>query len=205
MSLGFGGGADWSQFWMASVKDEKTRERGKKLDNGLSVTDDTIVVGCDKEAVEIVIPDGITEICSLAFDGCKQLKSVMIPRGVKKIGARAFQGCESLEVVDIPDGVTELENNVFSDCTFLRAVYIPRTVVKIGSGIFYACPVLRHVSFQGSQEEWMGIKWDNSTGQMDFGLPASLNIMVSREDFLKRTSQQSRQSYDSFEDALANL
>ena len=47
----------------------------------------------DKEIKEMIIPFGITTICSEAFKDCEVLKSVDIPRSVTKIGWGAFYNC----------------------------------------------------------------------------------------------------------------
>ena len=63
---------------------------------------------------DIVIPKGIVEICSNAFnpyadgislkqcDGRKNIKSIIIPEGVTKLGDRVFANCEILKKVSFP-------------------------------------------------------------------------------------------------------
>ncbi|MBR2790146.1 MAG: leucine-rich repeat protein [Eggerthellaceae bacterium] len=50
----------------------------------------------------VVIPGGISEIGSGAFDGCGHIKSVAFPKGVKKVGDWAFFNCTSLKEVHVP-------------------------------------------------------------------------------------------------------
>ena len=52
----------------------------------------------------LVIPEGVTEIGSHAFDGCTGLTSVVIPSNVKKIRDGAFSGCTGLTSVVISEG-----------------------------------------------------------------------------------------------------
>ena len=47
------------------------------------------------------VPDGVTDICESAFEGCPHLKEVIISDSVRFIGGNAFKGC-GLEEVKFP-------------------------------------------------------------------------------------------------------
>lgn len=49
--------------------------------------------------VDMVIPDGVTEINNYVFEGCSSIVSVTIPNSVMKIGQSAFRGCSNLKTV----------------------------------------------------------------------------------------------------------
>ncbi|MEE3404828.1 MAG: leucine-rich repeat domain-containing protein, partial [Acutalibacteraceae bacterium] len=57
---------------------------------------------------DVIIPDGITEIGTAAFEDCATLESITIPEGVTKIGTAAFEYCAALGRIVIPDSVTEI-------------------------------------------------------------------------------------------------
>ncbi|MBQ3565656.1 MAG: leucine-rich repeat domain-containing protein [Oscillospiraceae bacterium] len=46
---------------------------------------------------KIILPYGLTEIGSLAFEDCPRLKSIVIPDSVTTISYRAFKNCYNLE------------------------------------------------------------------------------------------------------------
>ena len=48
---------------------------------------------------EYVIPEGVEEICSLAFKDCTNVERLFIPSTIKKIGLNAFYRCENLKEV----------------------------------------------------------------------------------------------------------
>ena len=75
-------------------------------------------------ASEVVIPDGVTEIRKLAFQGCDSIKHVTIPNGVTKIGKCAFQWCFGLESIVIPSSVTEIGEDVFACCSGLESITV---------------------------------------------------------------------------------
>ena len=96
--------------------------------------------------VSVSIPEGVTKIGENAFRGCTALASVSIPGSVTEIDDYAFQGCTSLTSVSIPDSVTEIGENAFRDCTSLASVSIPSSVTEIGSLAFYGCTALASVT-----------------------------------------------------------
>ena len=52
------------------------------------------------QITSVVIPSGVTEIGTGAFEGCTGLKEIQIPSSVEKIGENAFNNCGSLTSVD---------------------------------------------------------------------------------------------------------
>ena len=78
-----------------------------------------LIVGCKST----VIPNSVTSIGELAFDGCSGLASVTIPNSVTSIGVGAFYGCSGLTSVTIPNSVTSIGEYVFAYCSELTDVY----------------------------------------------------------------------------------
>lgn len=117
--------------------------------------EDGVLTKCKEDAVNVVIPEGVTEIGDLAFQECESLKSVEIPSSVKKIGWHSFYGCKSLEGVVIPDSVTELITGAFKDCTSLKSVLIGSGVTELGWSAFYGCTSLESVNIpEGVTKIW---------------------------------------------------
>ena len=66
-----------------------------------------ILVICDENATEVVIPDDVKIIGENAFEGCTSLTSVVIPESVCEIMEGAFRGCRALKSVTLPErGIT---------------------------------------------------------------------------------------------------
>ena len=63
---------------------------------------------------ELVIPSGVTSICSSAFKNCGLLSSVVIPDTVISIGGCAFEMCSNLKSITIPASVTSIGDWVLS-------------------------------------------------------------------------------------------
>ena len=73
-----------------------------------------VVIGCNTDAANVVIPDGVTVIRKYAFRYCESLEAIKIPNSVTFIGDRAFSYCGSLKAITIPDSVTSIGNDVFA-------------------------------------------------------------------------------------------
>lgn len=89
-----------------------------------------------KGGVNVIIPEGVTEIPGYAFCDARSLKTVSIPNTVTRIGTAAFAGCEALMRVIIPDSVTDIEGIAFSGCESLIDIQLPDTAMRIEDGAF---------------------------------------------------------------------
>ncbi len=142
---------------------------------------------------EVVVEDGVKNICNYAFTGCADLKSVSIPNSVTTIGAMSFFGCEKLESIDIPESVkvisdsalsfcesltevrlpanlTRITKYTFSGCRNLQCVFIGERVNYIERNTFIGCDSLKEIYFSGTQKQWNKIEWEEVPveGAMDF-------------------------------------
>ncbi len=104
----------------------------------------------NNEVTELIIPEGITEIKSHAFERCSSLTSVIIGSGVTSIGDSAFYNCSSLTSIVIPNGVTRIGNSAFYGCSSLTSITIPNGVTSIGNSTFYDCSCLTSVTIPNS-------------------------------------------------------
>ena len=91
------------------------------------------------DATSVVIPDGVTDICPLAFNGNKRLKAIVIPEGVKRIGAAAFGGCKALREVVVPQSVEVIEENAFWECILLNKFVLKNEDTAIKGNAFHDC------------------------------------------------------------------
>lgn len=133
------------------------------------VIENDVLMQCNCQADEIIIPEGVKVIGEKAFDDfhdfshitfpesltsiekyafgyCENLTDVILPDSVTEIGEEAFQGCFSFKEIIIPDGVTEIKADTFSCCTNLSQVTLPNGVTGIGESAFYGCGKLEKIN-----------------------------------------------------------
>ena len=165
---------------MREMRTTSTFVNGKMIfykdyaDEEFAIIDGVLIAYNNDEAV-VRIPEGVTKINTLAFNGC-HMREVIIPASVKSIEARAFEDCRELESVSIPTGVEVLNNatfmrcwslkevllpislrviqdGVFLECTSLNKIIIPETVESIGEGAFFSCFSLEEIALPQSLKE----------------------------------------------------
>lgn len=118
-----------------------------------------VLVRYNGEGGHVIIPDGVDEIGSTAFDDCLEnltgitfpegfttiqeqafistaLTSVTIPGGVKEIPQAAFMACMNLTEAILSEGVEEIACDAFADCESLRNVTLPASVTEIDNCAF---------------------------------------------------------------------
>jgi len=127
-----------------------------------------------KEVVNLVIPNGITEIGGLAFYGCKGLTSITIPNSVTSIGNSAFHGCSALTSVTIPNSVTSIGNSAFCGCKGLTSITIPNSVTSIGSSAFNSCYRLTSITIPNSVTSIESSTFSGCSGLTSVTIPNSV-------------------------------
>ena len=108
------------------------------------------------------------------------LTSVTIPNTVTQIGYMAFNGCSGLTSMTIPDSVTSIGNNVFGSCTGLTNVVIGNGVITIGDYAFNGCTGITSVKLGNSITTIGSHAFDSCTGLTNITIP---NSVTSIGDF----------------------
>ena len=113
---------------------------------------------------KLIVPAGILEIGTSAFEDCTSLVDIELPEGLLTIGDHAFQdtfcsgtggytldlpesithigklafsGCSKLQYIDMPDSLKTMGATVFMGCNYLDEIILPEGLAAIGSGTFY--------------------------------------------------------------------
>ena len=105
----------------------------------------------------IIVEEGVTSICTSAFDGCSAATSVSLPSTLTNISASAFCNCKSLTEVVIPEGVETIGHNLFTNCSGLVSLALPGTLTTLADSAFAHCTSLVNLTLsEGIQELTQG-------------------------------------------------
>ena len=105
----------------------------------------TILLSYTGTEEHVVIPDGVTNISSVAFWTNKHIRSVTLPDSVIKIHNEAFRGCTSLESIHLGNSLEYIGAKAFQDCTALKELHMPKTVTQMENYAFAGCTSLVEV------------------------------------------------------------
>lgn len=132
-----GGQAFYGTEWIANLSKD-----------GMAIIHE-FLLDVDSDVKTKSIPEGIREICGVAFSASyptgegwirysenDQLTKIDFPSTLEIIDDSAFQGCVNLTEVAIPEGVKEIGDYAFDSCENLSHVNIPKSVEKVGYGVF---------------------------------------------------------------------
>ena len=131
----------------------------------IKTSDNELIVGCQNT----VIPNSVTSLGYVAFDGCLGLTSITIPSSVTSIRNLVFDGCRNLTSINFPNSVTSIGTQVFYGCTSLTSVTIPSSVTSIGNKVFQYCDGLKEIQsmirepFAINMNCWEGVNPDEIT------------------------------------------
>ncbi len=98
----------------------ETVEIPKTID-GMPVTKIGSIAFYESALTSIVIPEGVTTICSGAFWHSKSLAEVKLPSTLTTIESFAFNDCQALEKIEIPKSVTYIGNSALGDTPWIAA------------------------------------------------------------------------------------
>lgn len=91
------------------------------------------------------VADGVTEICTGAFDDRDGLTSIHFPDSLCNIGPQAFQDCDGLTEIILPDNVTGVGDQAFFSCDALQNVTLSNTLNTISDKLFSQCSGITNI------------------------------------------------------------
>ncbi|MGN1001449.1 MAG: leucine-rich repeat protein [Oscillospiraceae bacterium] len=122
----------------------------------------------------IVVEEGITSICTYAFEGCSAATSVSLPSTLTNIGAAAFSNCQSLTEVIVPEGVQTIGTNAFTRCTSLVSITLPGTLTALADSAFGTCSSLTNVTLSEGIEVLSQSAFMNCSSLASITIPSTV-------------------------------
>ena len=129
--------ANYDGYVVYAVGNQNSKENPKQCYN---------IFGEDSQSnqtiTKLTIEDGIKEIKTAAFRGCKKITgNLVIPDSVVNIGYAAFVNCSGFNgTLKLPLNIEKISDYTFNNCTNLKGnLIIPENVKEIGDYAFNKC------------------------------------------------------------------
>ena len=113
---------------------------------------------------EVMIPEGVTEIGSNAFDNCGNIKEIDFPETLKTIGNSAFANNNKLEKVRFPDNIERIGADAFQNDSKITEIKLPENLKKAGQGAFGECSGLTEIEIPRALETVETVYWRDQNG-----------------------------------------
>lgn len=91
------------------------------------------------------------------------IDTLYIPDGIINIPSYAFNGCKNIEKIIIPNSVSTIENSAFADCQNLTSLVLGNGVKRIEQWAFIGCRKLYTVEYLGTKAEFDSISTEDET------------------------------------------
>ncbi len=91
---------------------------------------------------KVTLPEGLTGIDDLAFNGCENLTEITLPESLESIGEFVFVSCGDLTEISLPESLESIGKNAFSFCSPALTLIVTRDSYAeqyaVDNGIAYA-------------------------------------------------------------------
>ncbi len=83
-----------------------------------------------------MVPNTVTNIGAMAFQGCTSLTAFVVPNSVTEMGTSVFEGCSALWNMTLSRNLTKIPDRTFSGCSSLETMVVPEKVNYLGEMFF---------------------------------------------------------------------
>lgn len=163
--------------------------------------------------VDLVIPEGVTEIMSYSFANVQHIRCVTFPSSLEYIYSRAFDDCGLTSAVRIPESVRWIYDYAFAGSTLTGVIFErnnPDDELFLEWGVFLSCPNLKDVAlrqhltlrdgkvfggsteikrvfFEGTEEEYRSMGIDGLFVNKDYYFTRYYNVNLDNFTFPETT------------------
>ena len=164
---------------LVTINVSDNNEYYKAVDGNLYNKNGTYLVqyAIGKSEQLFVVPDGVTNIGSYAFQSCTSITTVELPDGLLDIETSAFYGCTGLTEMIIPYGVTNIDGSVFQGCRNLTSVDLPETIINLGALAFYDCMALSNITIPNNVKTIGNYTFSGCDSLVDVQIPDSVETI----------------------------
>lgn len=113
-----------------------------RLKNPLVIYDNCVLDGLYCKG-NVIVPEGVTSICSAAFKNNRYLTGIKLPDTIDGISYSAFEGCVSLTDIKLPAALNCISQYLFKDCISLERIVFPTKINNFYDDAFINTPWLK--------------------------------------------------------------
>ena len=139
------------------------------------------------EVINVVVPNGITEIKDKAFYMMRNITSVNIPESVTKMGIYAFAESKNLEVVKLPNSLDTIASYAFRNCVKLSTLELRDSIKHIDKYAFANCSTLVSVRLPEGLKSIEAYAFSHCTNLTEVHLPMLLPPTITATTFYNTT------------------
>lgn len=99
-------------------------------DGVVYTSDMKTLVSCLLNVTDLVVPEGVEEIISYAFENT-HIRNIKLPDSLYILNEKAFHDCRELQSIDFGSGLETIKGFAFQNCTSLTHVKLPPQMKSI--------------------------------------------------------------------------
>ena len=88
---------------------------------------------------------------------------------VEAIDENAFAGKGNITDILLPKWINRISPGAFRGCSGLKRITIPKAITRISAGTFEGCNALEDIFYEGTPEEWKGLRIEHQRHEIEFG------------------------------------
>lgn len=99
-------------------------------DGVVYTSDMKTLVACSLNVTDLVVPEGVEEIISYAFENT-HIRNIKLPDSLCILDEKAFHDCKELQNIDFGSGLETIRGFAFQNCTSLTHIKLPPQMKSI--------------------------------------------------------------------------
>jgi hypothetical protein len=141
----------YGRYEFLTVDNDMFKENTNIINEIVYSKSNAVLLTASKEIIgTYIVPEGVEEIDSYAFNGCTKLIGIEMSNTLERIGESAFYGCASLKSITLPDTILSIDSHAFEGCITLSSINIPSGVYNLSSTSFNHCEALMSINISKS-------------------------------------------------------
>lgn len=141
------------------------------------VMNGTTILGYVGNGGEVVVPGGISGIGEGAFAG-SEITGIILPYGLTEIGSKAFENCTFLTSVVINEGIKTIGSRAFAGSGLEEITIYAENAPEVADDAFEGCESFKANVSEGTTEEYAAMKAFENANLVELGFVIENGVLV---------------------------